>query len=609
MHAGKVVHAIHISGTRVERYGCVPAFQVRFHRIAQVGNHRLGVGGKGARAFLDVIAGERNAGLHDFRVDAGVQLPEFLLEQGAGFFCRVFGEYGVGLGFRCRLGGIFLRECCLCPIRDFGPRCFCNPFGDEVWFAFGGCPSSANASRQALSFRHCIPLPRQRRFIRLACAVFCVAFDLGQGIGYSNICCVRCRGLACRRFFLLRHRLRLAENIPLSSNRIFRVLPEHEVLRAGLLAICDFLGDALLACGIFCRLRFGVGFFLCGFLRLLGGLDLLRRLPGQRQPGFFCSAFLRALITWFSAANWIIFARFSGVSFANNFSIASFVLGFSGTAGLHFLFVGADRVNILIVAELRCITLDYQQFPIRIGKVFADDRINGRGLGLLFLIELRPQFVAHRLKLLDAGILCRFGAGHAGDVVAQILAVVGIRLLAHRLLQAIMVVDGAPAHRLADQFGKLVDAAVVGRIFHVDRETFAGQYRSQIIQAQAGARATLADFTLAEQARLRSFLRLLAGNVGNQILVDAAKLLDALQQVVRCRLCGLAFGTDTVLVAVLEHGDLLQLAVFDDLLGCGDVREALVECASFRALRLAFFLFRLRRLGSKWFSCGFGVFV
>lgn len=82
--------------TRVQGHGGVPAFEVGLHPVAQVGQHRARVGGEGARALLDVVAGQGDAGLQQFGVNPAAQLTELALEQRARGGCGVLGEDGVG---------------------------------------------------------------------------------------------------------------------------------------------------------------------------------------------------------------------------------------------------------------------------------------------------------------------------------------------------------------------------------------------------------------------------------------------------------------------------------------------------------------------------------
>ena len=67
-------------------------------RIAEVFDHRLGEGGKGPRPCLDVVAGERDAGLHDLRVEPAVELGarQLGLEDRPGLGGGILGEDFVG---------------------------------------------------------------------------------------------------------------------------------------------------------------------------------------------------------------------------------------------------------------------------------------------------------------------------------------------------------------------------------------------------------------------------------------------------------------------------------------------------------------------------------
>lgn len=98
-------------GARVVLDGHVPAFQAGAHFLAQVGQHGPRVGGEGARAALDVVAGQRDAREHHLRVQhrgrsgllaawtvARQLVFQLALEHLAGLLGHVVGEDGIGAG-------------------------------------------------------------------------------------------------------------------------------------------------------------------------------------------------------------------------------------------------------------------------------------------------------------------------------------------------------------------------------------------------------------------------------------------------------------------------------------------------------------------------------
>jgi hypothetical protein len=71
----------------------VEGAQIRPNRLAEVGDHRLGVVGEGTRPRLDVVAGKLDAGGHDLRVEPSRKLAlQLVAERLARLLGRVLGE-------------------------------------------------------------------------------------------------------------------------------------------------------------------------------------------------------------------------------------------------------------------------------------------------------------------------------------------------------------------------------------------------------------------------------------------------------------------------------------------------------------------------------------